>query len=224
MAVDLFASKTYAHFMSKAFSVFLFASFFCTSSLAQKENPPGHQKEILQGLAREDYFTLASCCELADTLLARVGLPEIGKTSPIQGRRTGYDRSKQLADLPVFNDGVTAPDRTRIKIVARAKKPSHWTVTLERAHGADKLTTLLDFEKRDASSRVCDLTSIRYLTGAPAKPLAGFTSIMSCLQIFAGKDPSEENGNPAKIFTWMKEDCAFALHYSKQAREAAQVP
>ena len=133
-------------------------------SLALAKTPPPDQKarpnEVLRQLAKDGYFKVATCREIADTVLSRLGLPETGKASPVSGKRGGFDRSKQTSEPPSLSDAVTTPEGTKIKILTKEPAKSKWQVTIEREKADAYLMSQFSFERVEGQ-RSCDLTEMK---------------------------------------------------------------
>lgn len=188
--------------------------------------------QILQTLKKQKYFRFESCTEVANGILHKNGLPLLGQSIPVVGRRGPFKRSIQAQELPVFMDEITPPTAGSVKlqILSQPLKntpPERWelrlkrsgTIPLRKGLASVELDTRFIFDLAVIAGRkTCELTTFEFkLANKPAdKSLRPEqVSIRECIDLFLTNANSS-----AQEVNWVKEDCAFALHYSTEAKNA----
>jgi hypothetical protein len=195
---------------------------------------PVEQKrlQVLKMLNTQKYFKYSSCTEIANAVLRKSGLPVLGKAGPIKGTRGQFSRPAKRREPPTFKDEITGkgPEKIKIRIqgLSVMTRPSgKWSLHVQRS-GKIKLKsgptpvsmdTELAFDlESHAGRKTCELTGITFkLNNKPSdkslKPEQ--VSIRECIDLFMVSPAAS-----AIEMTWIKADCALALHYSTEAKKA----
>lgn len=190
---------------------------------------PVEQKrmQILKSLHAQKYFEYSSCPEVANKMLHKLGLPALGKSAPVKGKRGPFSRSAQLS-LPSFQDEITNPEGIKVQIQARplgTTNPEGWLLHTTRSgqiklkKGPTPVTMDTDFTfivENHGGRKTCELTGIVFkIANKPSdkrlKPEQ--VTIRECIDLFLDKA-----AGAAKELLWIKSDCAMALHYSAEAK------
>ena len=179
--------------------------------------------EILQSLAKANYFRHATCTEVANTFLEDSGLPALGKNSAIQGQRGNFDRSQANTEPPQFKDEITR-DGVKTIFLAETKKsgPSKiWNLKILRQQIASQekskgeLVTSMQFEVPGGKdSFYCEMIHLNLQPHTKEEKIIS-VGLDDCLELFLYKDKLA--GQQKQIEDWVKKDCAMSLHYSKEA-------
>lgn len=141
-------------------------------------------------------------------------------------------RPIQLQELPIFMDEITPPLAGAVKLQIQSKAlksppPERWelrlkrsgTIPLRKGLAPVELDTRFIFDLAINSGRkTCELTTIGFkLANKPAdkglRPEQ--VSIRECIDLFL----TSTNATAQEV-NWIKEDCAVALHYSTEAKNA----
>lgn len=194
---------------------------------------------LVRSLHRQRFFKEGTCNEVANTILAQIGLPEIGKTSVTTGRRGTFDRTKASGEIPVLNDELVTKDNSiRIEIQTLRKingTEEEMEVRLSRNPlSPDKrisktVHTQSTFSFQAKSSQGHQQCIFKKFTiaavGEKASSHPGDNSLTldftSCLNVFLFKPNSKKDNEYlyGVKFSWLKDDCAFAMHYSDEVRK-----
>lgn len=195
------------------------------------QNPPqamdSERSQVLQKLKREHYFRNASCTEVSDFVLKKIGLPPLWRPGLIKGRRGSVSRPPKPVEPPVFSDEITSKGKSPIKVQIRTRAlgPKQWHLHLNRS-GEVRLKESMtpvsldsDFTFGIPAPGRCELTSVSFkMKNRPSdKSLTPEqVTIRECLDMFfvVPKNPSVE-------LKWIMSDCAMTLKYSPEAESGA---
>lgn len=213
-----------------------------TLQYAEAPMPPELEKakaELVAGFDKKDYFKNASCREIADGLLTHYGLPKLGEHKAIKGRRGTVNRIQEKKDPPVFNDEITADKNpVTVKLSATKHEGKEWRLNLIREvadpNPTKRFSTETQFQFKESKCKKkigCELMKLTFTVKRTErdKPAAQGNVLNSvyttnCLDFFIvdalisakAKDKDAQNRQDV---AWLREDCAYGMHYSYEAKQ-----
>jgi hypothetical protein len=204
-----------------------------SSNAFSDDAPKDPHKAAIENLAGQGYFKKAPCSAIASYVLSQHGLPEIGKTEPVNGKRGKFDRAKDREEPPKFSDNVTLNEKPLNWVgVEASSKLDIWSLTVERKmslpDGGKKFS--VEHTKTQYRFRVkknedsCQFVDLNYSFGAESKQ--DFSKTMNpdaCVDTFVDPLPDPKTVPISTTLTLeiLKKDCAIGLRYAHNLAPAA---
>jgi hypothetical protein len=200
------------------------------------------RRNVLRILKKNNFVKDATCAQFSSLVLARQGLPEIGKEAPIRGTRGNMDRRFDKLVPPVFSDDTVWSQNPYKEFMVAAWNPREkytWTLALTRILGTPgkldqskenlsmKIKTTFNFRLEPVRNHPsCELQNIQVVSTPPhlngGSTFSRELDLNSCISLFDVTASPTIGTDQASIALEqaIKEDCSIGLRYFQSVKEA----